>query len=128
VPLYDYRCETCDLTQEVIHRMAETPTLTCPRGHPMVRMLSAPAVHFKGYFPGKRSKEVDARKRRLEQRVEEKLKKGEMTKQDVRRMRAIRDKYARSSPYLDDPAKIKSQTAPADPTQGFDDGVDHNVR
>jgi putative FmdB family regulatory protein len=126
MPIYDYRCEPCDFTQEVIHLMSEEPKITCAKGHPMVRLLGIPSVHFKGYFPGKRIKEVDARKRRQERRVDAMVKAGKMTKQDVRKMIAIRDKYRKGSPYYD-PAKTKSPTGKADPTKGFDDGVEHRA-
>jgi hypothetical protein len=106
--------------------MNETPTMKCTKGHLMVRLIGTPAVHFKGYFPGKRIKEVDARKGRMERRINAALKSGKMTKRDVQRMAAIRDKYSRGSPYYD-PSKARSQTAEADPTKGFDDSTEHKA-
>ncbi|WP_442918232.1 FmdB family zinc ribbon protein [Magnetococcus sp. PR-3] len=31
MPLYDYKCDSCDHTFEVQHSMSETPKLACPK-------------------------------------------------------------------------------------------------
>jgi putative FmdB family regulatory protein len=47
--MYDYACQTCGHQVEVIHGVHEAGPSICPRcGGPMRKMVSAPAIHFKG--------------------------------------------------------------------------------
>jgi putative FmdB family regulatory protein len=49
MPLYEYQCEKCSTTFEVIQRFADPPVDRCRScGGPVHRLLSAPAIHFKG--------------------------------------------------------------------------------
>jgi putative FmdB family regulatory protein len=49
MPLYEYLCESCGLTFEVIHKFSDAPVETCKHCSGKVRrLLSAPAIHFKG--------------------------------------------------------------------------------
>ena len=49
MPLYEYECEKCSHRFEVIQRFADDPLTTCPECRGAVRrLLSAPAVQFKG--------------------------------------------------------------------------------
>lgn len=49
MPLHEYRCETCDRTFELIQGFSEPPLTLCDQcGGPLKRLLSAPAVQFKG--------------------------------------------------------------------------------
>lgn len=50
MPLYEYRCSACGETFEVIQRFADAPAETCRKcgGGPVERMVSAPAIQFKG--------------------------------------------------------------------------------
>ena len=49
MPLYEYCCESCGRTIEVIQSYAEPPMTLCDRcGGPLKRLVSAPAVQFKG--------------------------------------------------------------------------------
>jgi len=73
-----------------------------------------PSAHFVGHFPGKRIKEVDARKSRQAARIEDKIKKGEMTKQEAVNMAKMRDKYAKASPYMTDTKKLKEAQSEAE--------------
>jgi putative FmdB family regulatory protein len=67
MPIYEYRCEKGH-TFETIQRMADEPLTTCETcSAPAVRVLHAPAVHFKGsgfyntdYGTRKRAREKSA--------------------------------------------------------------------
>jgi putative FmdB family regulatory protein len=48
VPIYEYKCDNGHVF-DVMQKMAEEPLTECVEcGAPAVRVLSAPAVHFKG--------------------------------------------------------------------------------
>jgi len=50
MPLYEYECSLCGHRFELIQRFADPPAEKCPvcgQG-PVLKLLSAPAVHFKG--------------------------------------------------------------------------------
>jgi putative FmdB family regulatory protein len=50
MPLYEYECSACGHRFELIQRFADPPAETCiacGKG-PVHKLLSAPAVHFKG--------------------------------------------------------------------------------
>jgi putative FmdB family regulatory protein len=50
MPLYEYECSQCGHRFELIQRFADPPAETCVacgKG-PVHKLLSAPAVHFKG--------------------------------------------------------------------------------
>ena len=50
MPLYEYECSVCGHRFELIQRFADPPAATCVacgKG-PVHKLLSAPAVHFKG--------------------------------------------------------------------------------
>jgi putative FmdB family regulatory protein len=48
VPLYEYQCETCGRF-EVIRKFSDEPLIACPTcGKPIQKLLSAPAIQFKG--------------------------------------------------------------------------------
>ena len=50
MPLYEYECSACGHRFEVIQRFADPPAeacVACGQG-PVHKLLSAPAVHFKG--------------------------------------------------------------------------------
>ena len=49
MPLYEYLCSDCGDTVEVIQKFSDEPLQTCPDcGGQMERLLSAPAIRFKG--------------------------------------------------------------------------------
>jgi len=49
MPLYEYRCDSCGATFEVIQRFSDPPVETCRTcGGPVHKVLSAPAIQFKG--------------------------------------------------------------------------------
>jgi putative FmdB family regulatory protein len=49
MPLFEYLCESCGLTVEAIQAVGEAPLAICDRcGGPLKKLLSAPAVQFKG--------------------------------------------------------------------------------
>ncbi len=49
MPLYEYKCESCGATFEVIQRFADPPIEVCRTcGGPVKKVLSAPAIQFKG--------------------------------------------------------------------------------
>ncbi len=48
MPIYEYKCEN-DHVFDVMQKMADEPLTECVEcGAPAVRVLTAPAVHFKG--------------------------------------------------------------------------------
>jgi putative FmdB family regulatory protein len=49
VPLYEYQCEKCGESFEVMQKFADEPLTTHPAcGGPVHRLISAPALQFKG--------------------------------------------------------------------------------
>ena len=50
MPLYEYECSQCGHRFELIRRFSDPPADTCPAcgQGPLNKLLSAPAVHFKG--------------------------------------------------------------------------------
>ena len=49
MPLYEYRCKSCDHTFEKIQSFSAPEEKECPVcGGPVEKLLSAPAVQFKG--------------------------------------------------------------------------------
>jgi putative FmdB family regulatory protein len=49
VPLYEYQCKKCRHIFEKIQQFSDSPVKKCPKcGGPVERLISAPAVQFKG--------------------------------------------------------------------------------
>jgi putative FmdB family regulatory protein len=50
MPLYEYRCESCDHQFEVIQKFSDAPIAVCPKcaAGPVVKLFSSPAFQFKG--------------------------------------------------------------------------------
>jgi putative FmdB family regulatory protein len=50
VPLYEYECSKCHHRFEEIQKFSDRPITKCPkcRTGKVVKLISAPAVHFKG--------------------------------------------------------------------------------
>ena len=49
MPLYEYECKQCGNRFEKIQRFSDEPEKTCPKcGGEVERLISAPAVQFKG--------------------------------------------------------------------------------
>jgi putative FmdB family regulatory protein len=50
MPLYEYECSACGHRFEIIQRFSDPPAETCVAcgQGPVLKLLSAPAVHFKG--------------------------------------------------------------------------------
>ena len=49
MPLYEYRCEKCGSRIEKIQKFSDSPLTTCEKcGGKLTRLLSAPAIQFKG--------------------------------------------------------------------------------
>ena len=50
MPLYEYQCEKCAHRFEVIQKFSDAPIEVCPKcgGGPVVKLLSSPAIQFKG--------------------------------------------------------------------------------
>jgi putative FmdB family regulatory protein len=49
VPIYEYRCDDCETSFEVLQRMSDDPLETCEKcgGH-LRKVLHPVAIHFKG--------------------------------------------------------------------------------
>jgi putative FmdB family regulatory protein len=49
MPLYEYRCDACGHTFEVIQKFSDAPIAVCPVcGGAVQKLMSSPAIHFKG--------------------------------------------------------------------------------
>ncbi len=49
MPLYEYKCDACGATFEMIQRFSDPPVEKCRVcGGPVHKLLSAPAIQFKG--------------------------------------------------------------------------------
>src|SRR6266567_11041 len=49
MPLYEYKCEGCGERFEIIQKFSDVPVQVHEKcGAPVYRMISAPALHFKG--------------------------------------------------------------------------------
>ena len=49
MPLYEYQCQQCGVRSEALQKLADPPLTTCEAcGGELKRLLSAPAVQFKG--------------------------------------------------------------------------------
>lgn len=50
MPLYEYRCENCGRTFELIQKFSDSPAEHCPNcgKGPVRKLLSSPAIQFKG--------------------------------------------------------------------------------
>jgi putative FmdB family regulatory protein len=71
VPAYDYRCPECESVGEVFHGMNESPTYLCPQcGVPMRRVFN--------------TFNLGHGKRRVQRRIEDKLKAESDMKQEMR--------------------------------------------
>ena len=50
MPLYEYECTTCHKHTEKIQKFSDPEITVCPHcGGPLERVLSAPAISFKGH-------------------------------------------------------------------------------
>lgn len=49
MPLYEYQCTSCGERTEIIQKLSDPPYQHCPKcGGEMKKLLSAPAIQFKG--------------------------------------------------------------------------------
>jgi len=50
MPLYEYRCESCEHVFETIQKFSDPHVSVCPKcgGGPVVKLISSPAFTFKG--------------------------------------------------------------------------------
>lgn len=49
MPLYEYQCQSCSKVTEALQKMSDAPLTLCEScGGPLKRLISAPAVQFKG--------------------------------------------------------------------------------
>ena len=50
MPLYEYRCESCEHLFETIQKFSDPHVSVCPKcgGGPVVKLISSPAFTFKG--------------------------------------------------------------------------------
>jgi putative FmdB family regulatory protein len=49
MPLYEYQCQQCSDTVEILQRMSDPPQAHCAKcGGEMKKLISAPAIQFKG--------------------------------------------------------------------------------
>ncbi len=49
MPLYEYECSDCKKRFEVLQKFSDDPVTVCTHcGGPVTRLVSPPAIHFKG--------------------------------------------------------------------------------
>ena len=49
MPIYEYKCDSCDQRTEAIQRLDDAPLAICPHcGGALRKLLSAPSFQFKG--------------------------------------------------------------------------------
>lgn len=49
MPIYEYQCNQCKERHEIIQSISDTPLTHCPKcGGEMKKLMSAPAIQFKG--------------------------------------------------------------------------------
>lgn len=49
MPIYEYQCQECHETTEVLQRAKDKPPEKCPKcGGRVVKLISSPAIQFKG--------------------------------------------------------------------------------
>ena len=49
MPIYEYQCEDCGVSFEVMQKMSEDPLVECEKcGGPLRKVLHPVAIHFKG--------------------------------------------------------------------------------
>jgi putative FmdB family regulatory protein len=49
MPIYEYQCQKCRETTEVLQKAKDKPLEKCPKcGAPVVKRISSPAIQFKG--------------------------------------------------------------------------------
>ncbi len=50
MPIYAYRCTSCNFEQEVMQKMADAPLTICPecKAEAFAKQLTAPGFHLKG--------------------------------------------------------------------------------
>lgn len=49
MPLYEYECTKCGERTEIIQKLSDPPASHCPKcGGPVRKLLSSPAIQFKG--------------------------------------------------------------------------------
>lgn len=49
MPTYEYRCGSCDHQFDLIQRFSDEPRADCPKCQAVAsRLISVPAIHFKG--------------------------------------------------------------------------------
>lgn len=115
MPSYDYVCPEGHQHEELFLSLADAEphqeTHPCPEcAQAAERVISGgTTLSFVGHFPGERVKLVDHRKARQALRYEAKVAKGEMTEEQVEKAAAIRDRYAKTSPYTLDPKEAKGK-------------------
>lgn len=49
MPIYEYRCDKCSKTHEIIQKFSDAPITQCPEcGGPVTKQMSLAAFHLKG--------------------------------------------------------------------------------
>lgn len=48
MPIYEYKCNTCDEIIEEIQKFSDPPLEVCSCGGALERLIGTPSIHFKG--------------------------------------------------------------------------------
>ncbi len=49
MPIYEYQCRQCNERHEIIQKLSDDPLTHCPKcGGEMKKLISSPAIQFKG--------------------------------------------------------------------------------
>lgn len=112
MPLYEYQCQSCGKVSEALQKMNDPPLSTCEAcGGPLKRLISAPAVQFKGsgwYVTDYARKGGESAKGRGAGEGAEKSEKADKTEKSGDAAAAPAAKPAESAPAAPAPAKSDS--------------------
>ena len=79
MPLYEYQCSQCGERVEIIQKISDPPYSHCPKcGGEMKKLLSAPAIQFKGSgwyktdYAGKSAPKTESSETKAETKTESK--------------------------------------------------------
>lgn len=80
MPIYEYKCQHCGAHTEILQKVSESPTVTCPhcQQNTLAKLVSAPSFQLKGsgwYATDFRDKKKESEKKNEEKPVEKTEKK-----------------------------------------------------
>lgn len=110
MPIYEYRCNNCEHRLEILQKISDTPTLTCPEcgKEALVKLVSAAAFKLKGTGwyetdfkdkkPAKESKTTSANNSEGKKSTDSDTKKSENSSKEPAKTSTASSKSTASSP------------------------------